>query len=88
MGERGEMMKRNSISSMAITISIFYLRFYLSFFQLICLLKTDTTPPELVDFSFSPTTVNVATGAATVTATSRVTDDISGFLSKDIICDL
>ncbi len=39
---------------------------------------TDTTPPQLVSLSFSPSSVNTATGPATVTVTVEVTDDLSG----------
>ncbi|MEN0015337.1 MAG: hypothetical protein AAGC46_18355 [Solirubrobacteraceae bacterium] len=38
----------------------------------------DTTPPQLVDSSISPTAVDVTNGPATVTATLHVTDDYSG----------
>ena len=40
---------------------------------------SDTTPPELVGFSFSPTTIDVSGGAQAVTVTLRITDDVSGF---------
>ena len=39
----------------------------------------DTTPPQLVEFSFSPTIVNVSSGDQTATFTLRITDDLSGF---------
>jgi len=38
----------------------------------------DTTPPVLTGFTFSPSAVNVATAAATVTATAQATDNLSG----------
>ncbi len=38
----------------------------------------DVTPPVLVDFSFTPTTVDVTNGPATVTFTAHITDDLSG----------
>ena len=41
--------------------------------------EEDTTPPQLVEFSFSPTTVNVSSGDKTATFTLRITDDLSGF---------
>ena len=39
---------------------------------------SDTTPPVLRGFSFSPTTVNAASAPTTVTATISVSDDLSG----------
>ena len=41
----------------------------------------DVTPPELVSFSFDPTSIDVGNGEETVTVQMRVTDDISGFSS-------
>jgi serine protease len=41
--------------------------------------QVDTTPPELLDFSIGPATVDVTTSPQTVTATLHVTDDMSGF---------
>jgi hypothetical protein len=38
----------------------------------------DTQPPELIDFSFSPTTIDVSTTTQHVAATLRITDDLSG----------
>ena len=38
----------------------------------------DTAPPGLVSVSFSPTTINVSNSSATVTVTTRLTDDVSG----------
>jgi hypothetical protein len=40
--------------------------------------ETDTTPPQLVDFSFSPTSIDLSAGLQDVTATFQVTDDLSG----------
>ena len=42
------------------------------------LAQPDTEPPALVDFDFNPKGVDVTTGAATVTCTMTVTDDIAG----------
>lgn len=39
---------------------------------------SDTTPPVLVSFSFTPTSVDVSAGPQTVTVTARITDDLSG----------
>jgi hypothetical protein len=44
----------------------------------------DVTPPHLVNFSFSPTSVDVANGAQTVTVTVRITDELSGFGSGSV----
>ena len=40
--------------------------------------KADITPPQLVAFSFTPTSVDTSTGGATITATAHITDDLSG----------
>src|SRR5438874_11577492 len=40
--------------------------------------QSDTQPPQLVDLSISPTTVDVTAGVQTITATVHVTDDLSG----------
>jgi hypothetical protein len=42
--------------------------------------EEDTTPPVLVEFSFTPTTIDVSAGPAVVTYTLRITDDLSGFV--------
>ena len=39
---------------------------------------TDTVAPQLVSFSITPSTVNVSSAAQTVTATMRLTDNLSG----------
>jgi len=41
--------------------------------------QTDTTPPELIAFDFTATSVDVTGGPATVTLTFTATDDLSGF---------
>ena len=41
----------------------------------------DITPPSIVEFSFSPDTVDVSTGDQAITVTARITDDLSGFSS-------
>jgi hypothetical protein len=38
----------------------------------------DTAPPQLVNFTFSPTSIDVSAAPQTVTATVQVTDDLSG----------
>ena len=40
---------------------------------------TDTTPPVLKSFDFTPKSVDVTSGDATVTVNLHVTDDLSGF---------
>jgi hypothetical protein len=42
---------------------------------------SDTTPPSLKEFSFTPTTIDTTLSSQTVTVTARVTDDLSGFSS-------
>jgi hypothetical protein len=76
-------MKRNEISKILITI--------LTFFTILLIThpanlyaQEVTTLPELVDFCFSPLTVDVAAGAATVIATFHFTDDISGFSNSSV----
>lgn len=45
---------------------------------------TDVTPPELVDFSFSPTSIDVSAGPVSVTATLHLTDDLAGASSASV----
>lgn len=40
--------------------------------------QEDVTPPTLVDFSFTPTTIDTTAGDATVTASAHLTDSQSG----------
>jgi hypothetical protein len=40
--------------------------------------EQDITPPVLTAFSFTPTTIDTTSGAATVTVTASITDDLSG----------
>ena len=44
----------------------------------IAMAQTDTTRPAVSNFSFTPTSVDVTAAAQTVTATIRLTDDLSG----------
>src|SRR5688572_7540181 len=39
---------------------------------------SDVTPPQLLEFGFTPTSIDVTASPHSVTATLRVTDDISG----------
>jgi hypothetical protein len=39
---------------------------------------SDSSPPQLADFSFSPSTIDTSSGPATVTVTMDLTDDLSG----------
>ena len=41
----------------------------------------DITPPSLVSLSFTPNTIDTSTQDQTVTATMRVTDNLSGYYS-------
>ena len=45
----------------------------------------DTTPPELVDFSISPVSVDTSGGSASITLTARLTDDLSGARSFSVV---
>lgn len=38
----------------------------------------DITPPQLVSFSFNPTSINTSSSSQNVTFTTRITDDVSG----------
>jgi len=40
--------------------------------------EVDVTPPVLEDFSFTPTIIDIRTGAADISFTLHVTDDLSG----------
>ncbi len=42
---------------------------------------TDTTPPDMVDFSFTPSTIDTTDSAQTVTVTVRATDSDRGVKS-------
>jgi hypothetical protein len=44
---------------------------------------SDTTPPKLVEFGFSPTVVDISTNGQWMTLTARITDDLSGFGTSD-----
>lgn len=41
--------------------------------------KSDVSPPNLVEFDYTPKTINVSSGDQAVTFTMRLTDDLSGF---------
>jgi len=42
------------------------------------IMKQDTKPPEIVTFDFDPKTVDTSTSSQEITATARLTDDLSG----------
>jgi hypothetical protein len=46
--------------------------------------EVDTTPPQLVDFSLSPTSIDVSASPQTITATLRVTDNLSGTVNVQV----
>lgn len=46
--------------------------------------STDTTAPQLVELSFAPPAVDTSVGAASVTLTARVTDNLSGVVRADV----
>src|SRR5262245_27749791 len=52
--------------------------FYLLPLTIVLAQEVDTTPPQLVDFSFSPTSIDVSASPQTITATFRVTDNLTG----------
>jgi hypothetical protein len=45
------------------------------------LAQSDTTPPQLVEFEFTPQTIEVSTKAQIVAVRARATDDASGLAS-------
>ncbi len=45
-------------------------------------LASDTQPPVLTSFTFTPTAVDTATNSATVTVTAQITDNLSGVASS------
>ncbi len=48
--------------------------------------QSDTTPPQLVSISVSPTQVDVSTSAQTVTVSAVITDDLSGVCGEGDAC--
>jgi hypothetical protein len=44
----------------------------------------DSTPPVLVSFTITPTTIDTSAGPATITATGAITDDASGLRSMTV----
>jgi hypothetical protein len=44
--------------------------------------QTDTTPPQLASFSFTPTSIDTNGSAQSVAVTARITDDLSGAQSS------
>ncbi len=44
----------------------------------VALAAGDTTPPTLVSFSFTPTTIDTSASQQTITFTARITDDLAG----------
>jgi len=45
------------------------------------IMSEDTEPPEIVSFDFDPKAVDTSTSSQEITATARLTDDLSGFSS-------
>src|SRR5258708_4244297 len=48
-------------------------------------LASDTTPPVLTSFTFSPMSVNTTTTSASVTVTMQATDNLSGVGFTDLV---
>src|SRR3990172_2022426 len=46
--------------------------------------QEDITPPDLVEFSFTPATIDTSAGDATVTVTARIGDSPAGFVSGSL----
>jgi hypothetical protein len=46
--------------------------------------SADTTPPELIEFDFTPKAIDISSGPQNVTFTMRITDDITGFSTGTI----
>ncbi|UEG49641.1 T9SS type A sorting domain-containing protein [Ferruginibacter lapsinanis] len=51
---------------------------FVLFISMDCFSQTDITPPAITSINFSPQTIDVTNGAADVTITVNVTDNISG----------
>jgi hypothetical protein len=73
-------MKKNQLKNITVTISIFFTILLINF-PIDLYAQEDTTPPELVEFNFTPKSIDVSTDPAEVKATIRVTDDLSGVSS-------
>jgi len=50
--------------------------------QTVC--AQDTEPPDVLSFDFDPKTVDTSTSSQEITATARLTDDLSGVTDGDI----
>src|SRR5260370_465760 len=70
MSARGSNFARNSVKTLFLLL--------LAVIAALPALASDTQPPVLTSFTFSPTSVNTTTSSATVNLTAQVTDDLSG----------
>ena len=77
-------MKRISIPNIVLTILIFFTILLINLPNHL-LAQEDTTPPELVEFSFTPSAIDVSSGPQIVSTTFRVTDDLSGSDHPNVI---
>ena len=68
-------MKKIKIFQLVVIIYI------LCFFLIPVVAAEDTTPPELVDFSFAPATVDITNSFQNISFTVHVTDDVTGVQS-------
>jgi hypothetical protein len=46
--------------------------------------QQDITPPTLISFTFTPTSVNTTTSSANVTVTAQLSDDLSGVQNSEV----
>jgi hypothetical protein len=63
---------------MTMTKSVLYLFWVLAALPALAQPTSDTTPPQLAAFSFTPSAVNVSSSQQIVTVNATVTDDLSG----------
>src|SRR5260370_10853 len=69
MSARGSNFARNSLKTLFLLL--------LAVIAALPALASDTQPPVLTSFTFSPTSVHTTTSSATVNLTAQVTDDLS-----------
>ncbi|MBI1738700.1 MAG: hypothetical protein HYR58_05580, partial [Acidobacteria bacterium] len=63
-------------SNQTIRISIFVLVFFVA--AATASAQQDTTPPVLLDYSFSPSAIDTTNSSQDVTFTAHITDDLGG----------
>jgi len=77
-------MKRNKLSTTALSILAFLTILLINFPINLYAQTEDTTPPQLVEFDFAPKAIDISSGPQDVTLTMRITDDLLGVSSGTI----